>query len=225
MKNTVTLLTKTICICLILGIASCNEKTKENPDAAEQTPIVKTPSAIISLGEASAIYDNYTKHRIPLIESYETQERVPDEKFEASRFVDFDYQTMKQYLAYIDQEAKNAGVKKITKLRLYFANYPDQDKFPNGKTVIHKRQNSIFMVPTLEQDGINYGFYVGSDGNAALIKDWNGNLKGDMGLKLDTKQKAFAGYAPNFSLNSNLQGSKSLALNFGQGGPPPKTDF
>lgn len=225
MKRIVTLLAQTLCMGLIIGIAGCNGKTRENPDSIEETPIVKAPSTIISLGEASTIYDNYTKHRIRLIESYETQERAPDEKFEASRFVDFDYETMKQYIAYVDQEAKKAGVKKITKLRLYFANYPDQDKFPNGKTIIHKRQNSIFMVPTLEQDGINYGFYVGSEGNAALIKDWKGHLKGDMGLKLDTKQKAFAGYAPSFSLNSSLQGSKSLALNFGQGGPPPKTDF
>lgn len=209
-----------LCTLLLLFIVSCNQESKKDEPVP---PIVEAPSNIISLNEADVIYDNYTKHRVQLIEPYE-QQRIEGEDFTAGRFVDFDYDTIKQYIEYIDQEAKNAGVKKVTKLRLYFANYPNTDKFPNGKKVIHKRQNSIFMVPTLDKGGINYGFFIGANGNAQLIRDWKDGTMDKIGF-ITTSDKAQAGIMPNFSLNSNLQESKSLALNFGQGGPPPKTDF
>jgi hypothetical protein len=204
---------------------SCNQRQKENKDHSLIPSKVEAPGNIISLTEASTIYDNYSKHRVSLIEPYEMQQRAPEEKFEASRFVDFDYETIKQYIAYIDQEAEKAGVKKVSKLRLYFANYPNEDKFPNGIKVVHKRQNSIFMVPTLDMEGINYGFYIGSNGNAVLIKDWKDNLKDGLGLAFEKNGKSYAGFSSNLFLTSSLQEGKSLALNFGQGGPPPKTDF
>lgn len=199
-------------------LISCEDKTSNEKE--DEKPIVEAPSNIISLNEADVIYDNYSKHRVALIEPYETQQRSPEEKFKASRFVDFDYETMKQYIAYVDQEAAKAGVKKITKLRLYFANYPNKENFPNKKKVIHPRQNSIFMVPTLDKGGINYGFYIGENGKASLITDWKANLGKGMG-SLEQNQKAYAG----FSWNSNLAGDGSLTLNFGHGGPPPDSDF
>lgn len=225
MKRPTSITTKILCVLLLTSIFSCNQQQKENKPNSKTPPIVDAPANIISLNEANAIYDNYSEHRVRLIEPYETQQRQPDEKFEASRFVDFDYDALKQYIAYIDQEAEAGGVKKITKLRLYFANYPNEEKFPNGKKVVHKRQNSIFMVPTLEKGGINYGFFIGDNGNAELIKDWKDSSKDGLGFSLDKKQEAQAGFVPNFVLNTSLQGSKSLAFNFGQGGPPPKTDF
>ena len=219
MKRPTLMTSKILCFFAVSAFFSCNQQQKEN------APIVDAPANIISLNEADAIYNNYSTHRVSLIESYETQQRQPDEKFEASRFVDFDYDAIKQYIAYIDQEALAGGVKKVTKLRLYFANYPNEEKFPNGKKVIHKRQNSIFMVPTLEKGGINYGFFIGNNGTAELIKDWKDSSKDGLGFSLDKKQEAQAGFVPNFVLKTSLQGSKSLAFNFGQGGPPPKTDF
>ena len=143
------------------------------------------------------------------------------EAFEAARFVDFDYDTVKQYIDYIDQEAAKAGVKKVTKLRLYFANYPKNKEFPDKKEVVHPRQNSIFMVPTLDRDGINYGFYIGPNGEASLIADRIVGKGNGMGLLDEKPQKAYAG----FSLNSSLYAGGSLTLNFGHGGPPPATDF
>ncbi|SIQ34605.1 hypothetical protein [Maribacter ulvicola] len=225
MKRPTTIISKILCAILISICFSCNQPKKEKEPEIKEPTKVKAPTNIISLNEADAIYNNYTKHRVQIIEDYENQERPSEEKFEASRFVDFDYKTLKQYIAYLDQEAAAGGVDKITKLRLYFANYPNEEKFPNGKPVVHKKQNSIFMVPTLDQEGINYGFYIGDDGKAELIKNWKENNSDGLSFQLDKKNKAYAGFVPNFKLNSNLQGSKSLAFNFGQGGPPPKTDF
>ncbi|MDO6470342.1 hypothetical protein [Maribacter sp. 1_MG-2023] len=225
MKRPTTIISKILCLILISSIIGCNQQQKKKKDEIIESKIVKAPDHIISLKQADAIYDNYSQNRVQIIEDYENQKRPSEEKFEASRFVDFDYETLKQYMAYLDQEAAAAGVKKITKLRLYFANYPNEENFSNGKPVIHKRQNSIFMVPTLDDGGINYGFFIGENGKAELIKDRKANTKDGLGNHLNKKENAHASFAPTFTLNSSLQGSKSLAFNFGQGGPPPKTDF
>jgi hypothetical protein len=209
---------------LVFSFYGCNEQGKKPQE--EDKPLLEAPDHIISLEQADSIYNNYSKHRVSIIESYEMQERVPEEKFQASRFVDFDYQVLKDYIAYVDQEAKKAGVQKVKTMRLYFANYPNKDNFPNGKRVIHKRQNSIFMLPTLDKGGENYGFYIGDDGKAKLVIDWKTQNDKGMGLYNVPKNKSYAGFIPNnFSLNSNLQGGKSLTLNYGGSGPPPKTDF
>jgi len=213
---------------LVLSCYSCNEQAKKTQEEEKEVekPIVKAPDNIISLGQADSIYNNYSKHRISIIESYEMRERAPEEDFKASRFVDFDYQTLKDYIAYVDQEAKKAGVQKVKTMRLYFANYPNTSKFPNGKMVVHKRQNSIFMLPTLDKDGEDYGFYIGEDGKAKLVIDWKTQINKGMGLNDQALNKSYAGFIPNtFSLNSNLEGGKSLTMNYGGSGPPPKTDF
>lgn len=222
MKKSLSILTTSASIGLALLLTNCNQQPKKENAPKDPVPSeIEAPANIISLKEANAIYDNYSKHRATPIFQYETTQRAPEKEFEPSRYVDFDYKTIKQYIDYIEQEAKKAGVKEITKLRLYYANYPDQEKFPNGKEVVHKRQNSIFIVPTLKMQGTNYGFYIGNNGKAALIKDWKNESTKELGTSYNKEQKAYAG----FSLNSNLQTSKSLALNFGQSGPPPKTDF
>lgn len=200
---------------------SCNETGKEkpqqNPEEEPKEPKeIKAPENIISIEDASAIYKNYTDYRVPSIVRYETLQRAPSEKFEAARFVDFDYQMIKDYIEYVDKEAENAGVKKVTKLRMYFANYPNETKFKNGKDVVHPRQNSIFLVPTMAADGGNFGFYIGDDGKAKLIRGKTTNLK-------EGSDKSEASLVPSF--NNVFYSNKSLILNYGNGGPPPFGDF
>ncbi|MDV7140821.1 hypothetical protein R3X28_18150 [Maribacter sp. TH_r10] len=211
---------------LLLTLASCNEKKKPKQEKDLIKKEVKAPKDIISLNEASSIYNNYTKHRISVIENYELEQRAPEKEFIPARFVDFDYQTIKNYIAYVDQEASKAGVKEVTKLRLYFANYPNKGKFADGKKVVHPRQNSIFMVPTLDKNGENHGFYIGEDGKAKLISDWKHNNKMEMGANsLNPNIKSHASMIPSFTLNSSLLAGTSLVLNRGNGGPPPKSEF
>ncbi|MCL6265139.1 hypothetical protein [Flagellimonas myxillae] len=205
---------------VFLILASCQQQKKQQetePAPAETQEMVKPPEGIISLEESKSLYDNYTENRAGIIQDYEVQR---GEGFEAARFSSFDYATIQQYMAYIEQEAKSAEVD-ISSLRLYFANYPDKEDFPNGKKIVHPRQNSIFIVPTMKVDGQDYGFYIGADGKAKLIKDAVG-AKG-MGSTTE-KQKAYASFAPNFS-PAALQGGGSLNLNRGQSGPPPNPDF
>ena len=209
------------CVC----IWSCQNEKKETLKDSETPKDVSPPANIISLDEAFSIYDNYSKYRVALIETYELKERQSSENFEAARFVDFDYQMMKDYIAFIDQESAKAGVKEVTKLRMYFANYPNEDKFPDGKPVVHKRQNSIFLTPTLKKDGKDYSFFIGEDGKAKLIIDQKLAPEKGIGFDSNYEEKAEASLLPNFFKTSNVYSGQSLILNRGNNGPPPKTDF
>ncbi len=228
MKKTANLFAKTFFSLVVVGLASCGDKRADKPEKEheEYHETVKPPTNIISLEMADSIYTNYSNHRVALIEDYETQKRAPEETFEAARFVDFDYDAIKQYIKYVDQEAKNAGVQKVTKLRLYFANYPDKKDFEDGKKVVHPRQNSIFMIPTIEKNGGNYSFFIGADGKPELVIDWKAQMTKGMGLLENDRKKAYAGFGLEIFSAPSLQiGGTSLTLNHGGSGPPPKSDF
>ena len=199
---------------LLIGACQQGPK-KEEPTKPEQEEVLP-PEGIISLEESKSLYDNYTKNRVGMIEEYEA-ERNPDKKHIPARFTSFTYGQMKDYMAYVEQEAEEAGVK-VASLRLYFANYPDKPDFPDGKKVVHPRQNSIFIVPTTIMDGEERGFYIDADGNAKPIKGVVGSSETGENGEPNTSQASFA---PSFFQS----GSKSLNLNHGTSGPPPYTDF
>ncbi|MFT0716038.1 hypothetical protein [Flagellimonas lutimaris] len=198
---------------LVLGACQQGPK-KEEPTKPEEE--VLPPEGIISLEESKSLYDNYTRNRVDMIQQFE-DEREPEGKFIPARFTSFTYAEMKQYMTYVEQEAEAAGVK-VSSLRLYFANYPNKPDFPDGKKVVHPRQNSIFIVPTTMIDGEERGFYIGADGKAKPIKGVvSSSETGEKG-EPNTSQASFA---PSLFQG----GSTSLNLNHGGSGPPPYTDF
>ena len=200
----------------LLFIGSCQQGPKKD-EPTEPTPEkLSPPEGIISLEESKSLYDNYTRNRVAMIEQFE-MEQNPDEKFSPARFTAFTYADMKQYMAYVEQEAEAAGVE-VASLRLYFANYPNKPDFPDGKKVVHPRQNSIFIVPTTMMDGKEYGFYIAADGKAKPIKDVVGSPE-DGGMQEANTSKA--SMVPALFQN----GDRSLNLNHGGSGPPPYTDF
>jgi hypothetical protein len=214
---------------LAVSLVNCKNQEKQGPQneespKPEEAPakLIQAPEHIISLEEAESIYNNYSTHRATLIQNYETKQRAPEQNFEVARFVDFDYDTIKQYLAYVEQESQKAGVKEITKLRIYFANYPDEKTFADGKEVVHPRQNTVFLVPTLDKGGENYAFYIGGDGKPKLIID---RKRDGMGSLNENSTKSYASLVPSFWLNSNLYNGTSLTLNRSGSGPPPHSDF
>lgn len=207
-----------------LMLSACKQgPKKEEPTeskVAETQERVDPPEGIISLEESKSLYENYTKNRLDIIQQYEA-ERSP-EKFEAARFSSFSYADIKQYMDYIEQEAKTAQVD-VSSLRFYFANYPDKANFPDGKKVVHPRQNSIFIVPTMKTADGEYGFYIGEDGKARLIKNAVGQTA--VGSTAKEGNRSYASFAPNFASSTMLQGGKSLNLNHSNSGPPPDGDF
>ncbi|WP_421809913.1 hypothetical protein [Flagellimonas sp.] len=209
---------------LMLGACQQAPKKEESTEsnAAEQSQErIEPPKGIISLEESKSLYDNYTKNRAEIIQQFEA-ERSPESKFEVARFTAFSYEEIKQYMAFLEQEAQNAQVD-ISSLRFYFANYPDQEDFPDGKKIVHPRQNSIFIVPAMKADGGEYGFYIGADGKAKLIKNAVGQT--EVGSTLDNKQKSQASFVPSLSSPVSAAGEQSLALNRGNSSPPPWTDY
>nr|WP_321411412.1 hypothetical protein [uncultured Allomuricauda sp.] len=201
-------------ILLLLGACQQNPKKEEPTEPGQEE--VAPPKGIISLEESKSLYDNYTKNRLDMIEKFEA-ERSADEKFIPARFTSFSYADMEQYMKYVEQEAKEAGVE-VASLRLYFANYPDKPDFPDGEKVVHPRQNSIFIVPTTMINGKELGFYIDADGKAKPIKGVVGSS--EIGEK-DEPNTSQASFAPSLFQG----GSRSLNLNHGTSGPPPYTDF
>ncbi|MBR9853135.1 MAG: hypothetical protein GYB37_00955 [Algicola sp.] len=201
---------------ILLLLGACQQAPKKEQPTEPKQEKIAPPEGIISLEESKSLYDNYTKNRLDMIQTFEA-ERNPDEKFVPARFTSFTYSEIKQYMAYVEQEAKEAGVE-VTSLRFYFANYPDKPNFPDGKKVVHPRQNSIFIVPTTMMDGKELGFYIGADGKAKPIKGAVGSHEEGGEDEPNTSQASFA---PSLFQN----GDTSLNFNHGGSGPPPYTDF
>lgn len=206
-----------LCILFIVG---CQEKPHKPREES-----VKAPEQIISTEQAQELFDNYSHRRVPLIQKYEDSLNE-DSKFDVARFGYYDYKTIKRYIAYIEQEAERANVE-ISTLRFYFGNYPD--KFEDGRSPKHPKQNSFFLVPTLKQDGKEFPFSVLSDGQGnykAKLLSNNFKLTKDKkisGVFYRTK-KSSASIFPNFFDKPTTffqDDEESLILNESNMVPPP----
>ncbi len=240
---------KSVQLCLILailiGFGSC--KFNEDKERPHKEP-VDPPEQIVGIGQAKMQYDNYSKRRVPLIQRYEDsinrgrgyddklqQEQKEGQKdtradqgpakFDVGRFVYYDYATIKQYIAYIEQEAKAANVD-ISTLRLYFTNYPDSTGY------VHPRQNSILLSPTVHKNDREYLFYI-DDSNpekprAALLTDsFKPADPEDVGVLGSEEERSYASFLSNFAPahpNAPIApyfAGRSVTMNRGGGVPPP----
>lgn len=233
MKRPFKLICKFLCVFTILAALGCNEQTNEKPKnpIQEDKKTVKPPNEIIDISEAKSMYESYEKRRVPLIQQYEDSintEKGIKKEFDVGRFVYYDYKTIKQYLAYIEQEAADANVE-ISTLRLYYSNYPDEEVFLNSETPIkHPRQNSLMLSPTYNDGKHDVLFYIsqGAEGKQAVPMNNSFEDIDSYGNTEERNTKAYASFAPNLN-NANvapavLQGKESLTLNRGTGVPPPK---
>jgi hypothetical protein len=214
-------------VALLLFLACNTEKKQSEEESQEPTKEIEAPEKIISIDEAKNGYDNYTQKRVNLIEAAEEPSK-DGTKFVASRYGEYDIETVKTYIAYVEQEAKAAGVE-IKTLRFYFSTYPDKEEYSKNKKIKHPRQNTFFILPTMKVDTLNLGFYIKNLGDgkkeAALIRDYPSKLKKGMGYT-KTTQKSYASLLPSFNLNT-FQGEGSLILNDSHMSPPPEegSDF
>lgn len=200
---------------------SCREGGQgqaETPEKAPEEQEVNAPKDIIALEEAQKLYDTYTERRVPIIERYE---EAHSEGIDVARFTSFDYATLKEYIAFIEQEAASANVA-ISSLRVYFGNYPPETESGSG----YPRKNTVFLVPTMTQDGQEFGFFIREDAEgksvAIPIPEASGENT-ETGSLGETKKHSYATFAPPSS--PVFAGDQSLVLNRGNVGPPPKEDF
>ncbi len=221
---------------LFLGLTS----SKCEDDVVRETETnAEPPKQIVTIEHAKEMYDSYGTHRAPLIQAYEDKGRNADKteeqteeaaKFDVARYVYYDYDTIKQYLEYIEKEAAAADVK-ISKLRFYFSNYPDKEKFPDGRPVVHPKQNSVMISPTTEKGERDFIFYTadgeGGKRKAVLLSDNFDKYPGqETGYIEGSVHRNEASVLPNLSTPHPTPapvffGNKSLTLNEGNSAPPP----
>lgn len=201
-------------------------------ETSDGEPYQGAPKQIITVARAQEMYDNYSKRRVPIIQQYEDNLKGDSAKFQPTRFVEYDLETIKKYIAYIEYESKQANVS-VNTLRFYESGYPDSDKFTNGDVVKYPRKNTFFIVPTTDFKGENAGFYIEEkDGKyTALPINKNANTPKDNQEKPGTESGGKANEASFFMANSATTQkpgtATSLILNEGTVCPPPekRNDF
>ena len=207
-------------IFIYLTFISCKEST----GTIDPGPI-KPPKQIISVERASEMYENYSARRVPIIKKYEDSAVSDTTPFTPTRYAEYDLETIKQYVAYVEYQAKQAKVD-VKTLRFYLSNYPNSETFPNGDKVRYPRRNSFFVLPTMEYNGKNVGFSIEEvDGKYTAVpinKRATGNEKGQNKAQTDSEgQLNEAGFFMAGSTTVQGGGTTSLILNDGQLVPPP----
>lgn len=244
-------ITKLLLATLILvGFSNCNTQIdKEKPNES----LTSAPEQIVTVEQAKKMYDTYGTRRVPLIQRYEdsinrigyndkmgrqkTEKTQDPEKsiemkgkhFDVTRYVYYEYDTIKKYMAYIEKEAERAGVK-ISTLRFYLSNYPEKDMFPKDSAA-RVRQNSIFITPTIKEKKKEYAYYgeESAEGQLKMIlldDNLNTSKTRLTGNLYESDRKSFASFLPEISSSkANIApvffSKNSYALNKGGGAPPP----
>lgn len=250
MKKSIILISKILCLVLVVGLTSCGEKEQERKEKE-----VSAPEQIIPVEEAATMYQTYTKRRVPLIQRYEdsinlgryNQEieqnqkvvgastKMKPKKYDVARYVSYDYQTLRQYMDYIEKQTKAAN-QEISTIRFYLSEYSDTPFFPKTKDSIkHPRQNTIVITPAIKRNlkdekSRDYIYYIddsdASNPEVVFLNDAFGPLRsnetGDIGI---LENKVYASFAPNFTKTNSAVVSpyyagQSLTMNRGSGAPP-----
>lgn len=210
-------------IFIYLTFISCQE-----PTGTTDPGPVKPPKEIISVERASKMYESYSSRRVPIIKKYEDSVVSDTTPFTPTRYAEYDLETIKQYVAYVEHQAKQAKVD-VKTLRFYLSNYPNSEKFANGDKVKYPRRNSFFVLPTMEYKGENVGFSIEEvDGKYTAVpinKHSSTNEKVQNKAQTDSEgQLNEAGFFMSVSTTVQSNGTTSLILNDGQMMPPPGFD-
>lgn len=198
----------------LLLVMACNQKEAKTQKEPEPT---KEPKQIITEEQAEILFNTYTTLGAPCIEETENAKLAEEEKQDVARYTYFDFEVMKEYMKYIEEQATSAG-KEIQTLRIYYATYPaDSEKDP-GK-------NTVFLVPTTKFGDVNKAFKISLEDNKPIAEaiPWNFDLRGQKasGQEQEEGVKNQAGFFASMTANAILQPGGSLILNDGNTAPPP----
>ncbi|ANH59107.1 hypothetical protein [Dokdonia donghaensis] len=197
---------KTIKLLALLFVSAiilegCNEKPAHPGEPTVGGPIAP-PKTIIDVQEAEDMYHRYGKDIAPILEKN-------NPNLKATRSLSIDYKTLKDYIAFIDQEAAAANDTKISGLRIYFAKYEDSKN--DGRA-------TVFLNPIMEAGAIGDL----RDDVSFAIKTENGKSTAVPVGKLIKKPTTGSNRA---DLTMPIQnGVQSLAANDFPWSPPPNSD-
>lgn len=220
MKRVKKLILPLLCISVLsYSLTSCKDNQNEEPQEEETAEVLRPSDQIISNKEAKILFDDYDKNIVSVLKS-------KDDNYKPVRFVEYNLKAIKQYIAYVEQEAKQANKTEVATLRFYYGKYPEGER--SGK-------NTMFIVPTTKFKGVNYnqGFYIeiNKDGKktaAPIIDSVRENEQG-MGVIEEKSEKSYASILPVSATTNSTKpiyfSSHSLTMNRGTAGPPPKADY
>ena len=182
----------------VIILEGCNEKPAHPTEGGSIPP----PKIIIDVQEAEDMYHRYGKDIVPILEKN-------NPNLKATRSLSIDYKTLKDYIAFIDQEAAAANDTKISGLRIYFAKYEDSKN--DGRA-------TVFLNPIMEAGAIGDL----RDDVSFAIKTENGKSTAVPVGKLIKKPTTGSNRA---DLTMPIQnGVQSLAANDFPWSPPPNSD-
>lgn len=102
------------------------------------------PSNLISADEAVAMRRNYQSNIAPLIQNSKGK------GYQATEFVWIDYQTLKQYVALLD-EVNNVNEEQVSGVRIYFAQHlSSSDSKSLGYSSPYPGRETVFLAPTTQ---------------------------------------------------------------------------
>lgn len=182
----------------VIILEGCNEKPAHPTEGGSIPP----PKIIIDVQEAEDMYHRYGKDIVPILEKN-------NPNLKATRSLSIDYKTLKDYLAFIEQEAEEANDTKISGLRIYFAKYEDSKN--DGRA-------TVFLNPIMEAGAIGDL----RDDVSFAIKTEDGKSTAVPVGKLIKKPTTGSNRA---DLTMPIQnGVQSLAANDFPWSPPPNSD-
>ncbi|MBT8384112.1 MAG: hypothetical protein KJO83_00215 [Bacteroidia bacterium] len=155
-------------------------------------------SQIIPLKDAIDSYKDYGKNRVKILK--DTLKAKYGKDFNDTRTVWFDIETLKQYLIYVEEKSKDAGIEPQG-IQFYFT-------VNSEKTEGKKKNHQTFFIAPTKTDDLESGYTL-LDGKVVLLKD---KLKSDETLPDQKTEKA--GF---FTI---MQGRDGLLLNDGVPNPP-----
>ena len=214
MKSKQNILTS-VCSLAVLSmifLGSCAEPKSDCP--CEDPKEVEEPKGIITEEEAAVLFKEYTEKRVA--DRIAKKDTAEQKSFEPARYTEFDFKIIKQYIKYIEQEAKAADTE-IETLRIYYAVYPEGRGDRSNKT-------TVFLVPAADFDGKNKAFQIGMIGERAAADTipWDfGTDVRKMSLYAPKDQRQYGTFGPSPVPNAPVQGNRSLVLNDGSTSPPP----
>ncbi len=232
MKNAQKLMSKIgMVTVLLVGLTSCGDHDTDATVKAEEVDKIIIPNdqakelydtytirreglirdfenAQDSLGNQGASDDHDQKRQNKEDGSQKAVQQSNDQQndtgFQVVRYGFSDFQSLKKYMTFIEQEAERANVN-ISTLRFYFANYPDKDKFNNGNPVKEPRRNTLVFVPTVNTGKGEYAFYTADDDDGLRKAFLLSEELADNGQSFGGKGKEEASMLPTANLSNTTE--------------------
>ena len=142
-----------LCFTLLATTYSCKEKESNNEDhdyeQNDEQARKEMITHIISIDEATEMYHLYDKQRINVTRGY--LQKKYGSKFNDTRTVWLDINTVKEYIKYVEEESKKAGITP-TGFQFYFSVYPNTTRGDK------KSHQTFFIAPTLKNGTKQSGY-------------------------------------------------------------------